>query len=197
MVDELAPGPGHAAADTFAAYAADVDAAALTTEDGSERQQEHEQGHRRTSASTRTQPGALDATPRSSSASFCRLALLGSASLWSPASEGGGIGTGGGTIVPVMGVLVSGSWSAGGSRHMKSSVGSVRQDCRRPPAAPPRPCTSLPVTTPSRGTHGAHHHPGRYADLVGQQRHRGGVLLVVADHLLVASTNPSESRSTS
>ena len=90
----------------------------------------------------------------SSSASFfLRVALrsLRSASLCSPASDGGGIGLGGGMTVPDIGVLVSGTWSAGGVSDMKASVGSVFHD---PSAArsSTQADTSLPVTRPPSGT---------------------------------------------
>ena len=89
----------------------------------------------------------------SSSAAFLRVALrcLRSASLCSPASDGGGIGLGGGITVPDIGVLVSGTWSAGGVVDMKDSVGSVRHN---PSAArsSTHADTSLPVTRPPSGT---------------------------------------------
>ena len=63
---------------------------------------------------------------------------------------------------------------------MNASVGSVRQD---PSAArsSTHAGTSLPVTTPALGDDGAEHDAGGDADLVGEQRHDRGVLLVVAD----------------
>ena len=77
-----------------------------------------------------THPGRSAMRPSSSSSAFLRVALrsLRSASLCSPASDGGGIGLGGGITVPDIGVLVSGTWSAGGVLDMKASVGNVFHD---------------------------------------------------------------------
>ena len=125
-----------------------------------------------------------------------RLALrsLRSASLCSPASEGGGIGFGGGITVPDMGVLVSGIWSAGGVVDMNASVGSVRHE---PSAAlsSTHAETSLPVTRPPSGT-------------VAPRTTRAGTPMSLAISAIVAAycsslpticgalTNSSESRQT-
>ena len=74
-----------------------------------------------------------------------------SASFCSPAVDGGGIGAGGGTTLPLSCCWRVVCCSAGRSSSMNSSVGRVRQE----PSATwssTQACTSAPVTTPPSGT---------------------------------------------
>ena len=79
------------------------------------------------------------------------LRAFSSTSVWSPITDGGGTGAGGGTFAPLRSRSFCGGSFAGRSRPMNASVGSVRQ---LPSAtwSSTHACTSAPVTWPPSGT---------------------------------------------
>ena len=104
-----------------------------------------------------------------------------SASFCSPAVEGGGMGAGGGTTVPLVSCRRVVCCSAGASLSMKRSVARVRHDPSDDLQLDPGVDVGAGDPAAIRDDR-AEDDPRRDADAVGEQRHQGGVLLVVPDH---------------